>query len=253
LALRPTRPESRSDQLAARDAAQNEVFMREVDEAVRQDEMASLFQRYGLIAIAVLVLGLAALGGYLWWENSQKAAIGKRGEEFTMALDKIEAGNLDAGDKALQPLADKGGSGSSAAARLLRGGIALEKGKRDQAVKIFGQVAADTEAPQAFRDLATIRQAAAAFDTMPVDQVVAKLKPLAIPGNPWFGSAGELLGIAYLKQGKPELAGPLFAAISRDKNAPETLRRRTRQLAGLLGVDAIDDPEKTVKELAQNQ
>jgi hypothetical protein len=253
LALRPTRPDSRSNQLAARDAAQNEVFLREVDEAVRQDEMASLFQRYGLIAAAVLVLGLAGLGGYLWWENSQKAAIGKRGEEFTMALDKIEAGNLDAGDKALQPLADKGGSGSSAAARLLRGGIALEKGRRDEAVKLFGQVAADTAAPQAFRDLATIRQAAAAFDTMPVDQVVAKLKPLAIPGDPWFGSAGELLGIAYLKQGKPELAGPLFAAISRDKDAPETLRRRTRQLAGLLGVDAIDDPEKAVKELAEGQ
>lgn len=253
MALRPSRPESRADQLAARDAAQNEVFMREVDEAVRKDEMASLFQRYGLIAVSVLVLGLAALGGYLWWENSQKAAIGKRGEEFTMALDKIEAGNLDAGDKALQPLADKGGSGSSAAARLLRGGIALEKGRRDEAVKLFGQVAADDAAPQAFRDLATIRQTAAAFDTMPVDQVVTKLKPLAVPGNPWFGNAGELLGIAYLKQGKPELAGPLFAAISRDKDAPETLRRRTRQLAGLLGVDAIDDPEKTVKELAENQ
>jgi len=227
--------------------------MREVDEAVRQDEMTSLFKRYGVPVIAAVVLGLAGLGGYLWWETSQKAAVAQRGEDFTMALDKIEAGNLAAGDKALQPLADKGGSGSSAAARLLRGGIALEKGKRDEAVKLFGQVAADADAPQAFRDLATIRQVATGFDSMPVDQVVTKLKPLAVPGNPWFGSAGELLGIAYLKQGKPELAGPLFAAISRDKDAPETLRRRTRQLAGLLGVDAIDDPEKAVKELTENQ
>ncbi|MET0587669.1 MAG: tetratricopeptide repeat protein [Novosphingobium sp.] len=227
--------------------------MREVDEAVRQDEMSSLFKRYGVPVTAALVLGLAGLGGYLWWENNQKAAIAQRGEDFTMALDKIEAGNLDAGDKALQPLAAEGGSGSSASARLMRGGIALEKGKRDEAVKLFEQVASDTAAPQAFRDLATIRQVAAGFDTMPVDQIVTKLKPLAVPGNAWFGSAGELLGMAYLKQGKPELAGPLFAAISRDKDAPETLRRRTRQIAGMLGVDAIDDPEKTVKELTENQ
>ena len=227
--------------------------MREVDEAVRQDEMASLFKRYGVPAAAAIVLGLAGLGGYLWWEHSQKIAVAQRGEEFTMALDKVEAGNLDAGDKALQPLAEKGGSGSSAAARLMRGGIALEKGRRDEAVKLFGQVAADADAPQAFRDLATVRQVAAAFDTMPADQIVTKLKPLAVPGNPWFGSAGELLGMAYMKQGKPELAGPLFAAISRDKDAPETLRRRTRQLAGMLGVDAIDDPEKAVRELAENQ
>ena len=67
------------------------------------------------------------------------------------------------------------------------------------------------------------------------------MKPLAEPGKPWFGSAGELLGLAYIKQGNNTLAGPLFAAISRDKTAPESLRRRTRQMAGLLGVDAIDD------------
>lgn len=215
--------------------------------------MSSLFKRFGVPVTAAIVLGLAGLGGYLWWENNQKAAIAQRGEDFTMALDKIEAGNLEAGDKALQPLAKEGGSGSSAAARLMRGGVALEKGKRDEAVKLFEQVAADADAPQAFRDLATIRQVAAGFDTMPADQIVTKLKPLAVPGNAWFGSAGELLGMAYLKQGKPELAGPLFAAISRDKDAPESLRRRTRQLAGMLGVDAIDDPEKMVKELTESQ
>jgi hypothetical protein len=74
--------------------------------------------------------------------------------------------------------------------------------------------------------------------------VIARLKPLAEPGNPWFGNAGELVGIAYMKQGHNDLAGPLFAAISRDKDAPVSLRRRARQMAGLLGVDAIDDVAK---------
>ena len=74
--------------------------------------------------------------------------------------------------------------------------------------------------------------------------MIDRLKPLAVPGNPWFGSAGELVGMAYLKQNNTALAGPLFAAIARDKDAPETLRNRVRQLAGLLGVDAIDDTAK---------
>lgn len=227
--------------------------MREVDEAVRQDEAANLAARYGKPAIAAIVLGLGALGGYLWWDHSHKQNVGEAGEQFTMALDKVERGDLAGADKALQPLAETGGPGTSAAARLLRGGAALEKGERAQAVKLFAEVAADGNAPQAFRDLATIRQVATDFDTMPADQIVTRLKPLAVPGNPWFGSAGELLGIAYLKQGKPELAGPLFASISRDKDAPESLRGRTRQLAGLLGVDAIDDPSKAVTELTAKQ
>ena len=66
---------------------------------------------------------------------------------------------------------------------------------------------------------------------------------LAVPGNAWFGSAGELVGAAYLRQNRADLAGPLFAAIAKDKDVPESIRSRTQQLAGLLGVDAVTDPE----------
>ena len=220
------------------------MFFREVDEAVRQDEMVGLFKRYGKPAAAAIVIGLLALAGYLYWDNSRKDASGEVGEQFTLALDKLDVRNLDAADKELVAVIAKGGPGSVAAARILRGGIAQTNQKPAEAAKLFAEVAADAKAPQPFRDLATIREVSLKFDTMPPQQVVDRLKPLAVPGNPWFGSAGELVGIAYLKQNRGDLAGPLFAAISRDKDVPESLRRRTRQMAGLLGVDAIDDVAK---------
>ena len=65
LALRPKRPESRSDQLAARDAAQQDVFLREVDDALRQDEMLGAFKRYGIQIGLVVALGLAIFAGIL--------------------------------------------------------------------------------------------------------------------------------------------------------------------------------------------
>lgn len=218
--------------------------MREVDEAVRQDEMLGLFQRYGKPVIAVVVIGLLALAGYLWWDHSSNQAAGEVGEQFTVALDKLDARNLPAADKELVAVEQKGDDGSATAAKLLRAGIALEQNKQAEAAKLFAEVAADGNAPQPFRDLATIREVSIKFDTLPPQQVVDRLKPLATPGNPWFGNAGELVGIAYMKQNRNDLAGPLFAAISRDKEVPESLKRRTRQLAGLLGVDAIDDVAK---------
>ena len=36
----------------------------------------------------------------------------------------------------------------------------------------------------------------------------------------------------------------VFAAIAKDKDVPESQRGRARQLAGLLGADAIDDTAK---------
>lgn len=243
MARTPKSQKKDDDNRARLQAAEQDVFVREVDEALRQDEMSGLLKRYGIPLLLAVVLGLAGFGGFLWWKQSQGAAAEERSEQLVMALDRIEAGNLDTADKQLAPLAERSGD-SGVPARLLRAGIALEQNRRADAVKLYAAVAADESVPKPFRDLALVREVAASFDTLPPDQVVARLKPLAAPGSPWFGVAGELVGIAYLKQNKPELAGPLFAKIARDKDTPETLKRRARQMAGLLGVDAIDDIAK---------
>lgn len=241
MALRPDRSPSRADQLAARDAAEKGVLLREVDEALRQEEMKDAARRYGVLAAIGAVAILVGLAGYLWWDSAQKSGASERGEQLTMALDQVEHGHLSKGDQALVPLAAGSADGTRAAAMLMRAGIALEQKKPDVAAKLFAQVSADSRAPQPYRDLATVREMAVKFDSVPPQQVIARLKPLAVPGNPWLGSAGELLGMAYLKQGRKDLAGPLFASIARDKTAPDSLRARARQMAGLLGVDAIDD------------
>ena len=220
------------------------MFLREVDDALRQDEMLGLFKRYGVPIGAVVVALLLGLAGYLYWDHSSKEAAGAVSEQFTLALDKVEGRNLPAADEELTGVVAKGGAGSAAAAKLLRGGIAFEQNKPADAAKLFAEVAADGDAPQPFRDLASIREMSVKFDTIPPQQVIDRLKPLAAPGNPWFGNAGELVAIAYMKQGRNDLAGPLLAAIARDETVPDSLRRRTRQLAGLLGVDAIDDVAK---------
>lgn len=239
----PARPAA-----GAAGAAPGEGFLREVDEALREQELVDAFKRYGRLAGLAIVVVLVALAGYLWWDNHRKAEAGQRGEQLTLALDQVEAGRLDAARGQLAPLAT-GGAAVGAAAQALQAGILAEQGKAAEAQKAFAALAADDKAPQAYRDLATIRAVALGFDALPADQVVARLKPLAVPGGPWFGSAGELLGAAYLKQNRNDLAGPLFAAIARDKTVPQSLRGRARQLAGLLGVDAIDD----VNEAANNR
>ena len=85
------------------------------------------------------------------------------------------------------------------------------------------------------------------FDALKPQQVVDRLKPLAVEGAPWFGSAGELVAIAYMKMRKPELAGPMFAAMAKDENVPQSIRSRARQMAGLLGIDAVETPAEPVQ------
>lgn len=241
MALPPSdRPNSQSkaDEQAA---AQQDVFLREVDDALREDEFKSLVTRYGKPVGGVIAAGLLALAGYLWWDNSTKQAAGELSEKAIIALDKLEVGNASAAMADLEPLIREGGDGSKAAAAMTRAAILVQEGKTEDGAKAFAVIAADQGMPQAFRDLATIREVSLRFDALQPQQVIDRLKPLAVPGNAWFGSAGELVGMAYLKLGKPDQAGPLFAAIGKNQEVPSTLRTRMRQVAGQLGYDAGTD------------
>ena len=238
LALPPSdRPNSQSkaDEQAA---AQQDVFLREVDDALREAELKSILSRYGKPIGGAIAAGLVMLAGYLWWDNSTKQAAGERSEQATIALDKLEAGNAAAALADLESLTKDGSDGSKAAAAMTRAAILVQQGKAEDGAKAFAAIAADEAAPQAYRDLATIREVSLRFEAMQPQQVIDRLKPLAVPGNAWFGSAGELVGMAYIKLGKPDQAGPLFAAIGKNTEVPTTLRTRMRQVAGQLGYDA---------------
>lgn len=250
----PTDPaQSREEALARRRAAEEEALLREVDDAVRQDDLVSFGQRYGrqlALAAAVLVLGF---GGFLFWQSRQEAALNGESEAVIAALDQAQAGNFAAAGTAASGLVGQGAEGPAASARLIAAGAAVEQGQTEEAVKQLGALAADGSAPQAMRDLATLRLVALQYDRMDRGQVIARLGPLAKPDNPWFGSAGELVAMAYLDQGKRAEAGSLFSQIARDEAVPDPIRSRARQMAGVLGVDAIPDVDKFLEQQQQRQ
>lgn len=220
----------------ARPPQTNEAFFREVDDEVRRERMTRMARRYGVIAVAVVVLALLAFGGWLLWRNHVEARAGERGEALTAAIAAVSAGNKDAARAKLDPLARDGGPTYGALARLTLADVQVQAGQPPQAVAAFMKVADDAAVPEPLRDLARIRATALAFDRLPPADIVNRMKPLAVPGGPWAGSAGELIGLAQLRAGQRAEAAKSFAAVARDTAVPDTLRERARQLAGDLGI-----------------
>jgi hypothetical protein len=231
-----------SSPASSKDTAAQDTFLREVDDALREDQLRSLLRTRGAPIAAVIIGGLIGLAGYLWYAEHQKALVEGQGETYTMALDQLQAGRTQTAVQTMAPLAKDGNPGYRAAVKLIDAGIAQQQSKDTEAAKTFAAIAADSALPGPYRDLAAIREVATNFDKLAPQVVIDRLRPLALPGKAWFGSAGELVAQAYLKQGKAEAAGALLASIAKDKTVPDSLRRRTRQLAGQLGVDAVEDP-----------
>lgn len=234
MALTPT------DKIAATD----EAFLREVDDAVRAGDLEKFWLRYGRWLLALIVIGLLAFGGWIYWQNQQQAAADKNGEAFIAAVEKLDSGDEKGGLADLAKLGKADQAGYRAMAQIMLANIAAKNGDVKKAVTDYAKVAADSSLPQSFRDMALIRQTAAEFDTLQPQKIVDRLKPLAKPGNAWFGSAGEMSAIAYMKMGKENLAGPIFAQIAKQEDVPETLRSRAQQMAGSLGVDAVQLNDK---------
>jgi hypothetical protein len=216
----------------------NEAFLREVDENLRRDQMEQFAKRYGKWLIAALIVFLLAVGGYLYWQKKQQEKATAQSEELMSIYNQIGTGKTDAAKKRLQPLESSDSDVVRSLTLLTEAAIALDSNDRTTALAKYKAITADEDLPEPYRNLALLRATALEFDTLKPEEVIARLEPLAKPGNPWFGSAGELTAMAYLKQGHKDQAGRLFAAISADKTVPETIRGRAVQIAGTLGVDA---------------
>ena len=223
----------------------NETFYREVDEELRRDQMQGMFRRYGWAIIGGIVLLLAAIGGYMYWQHRQEVQAGERAEELTTLFEQVQTGQTKEALPKLDAIAEEAGPGYRAAALLTKAAVAVQAGDDAAAVGAYKSVAEDEDLPEPYRELALIRQTAVEFDKLPPATVIQRLGPLAKPGTPWFGSAGEMVAIAHLKAGNPKLAAPIFAAIAKDPTLPSSLQSRAMQMAGALGVDATEIMEQT--------
>lgn len=217
----------------------NEAFFREVDDEVRRDRVEKLARRYGVIVGVVVVLGLIAFGGTLWWRAHERAISGAEGEKLIAAMSSLTAGREDEARKGLQAIVNDGAKGYAPLARVLQADTLVKDGKQPQAAAAFTQIAGDATVPQEIRDVALLRSTSLDFDKLPPAEVVSRLKLLAVPGNPWFGTAGEMTGIAYLKMNQPKQAAAMFVAITKDVSVPRTLRARVAQLAADLGAEPV--------------
>ena len=215
-----------------------ETFVREVDENLRRDQLRDMAQAYGKWIIGAVIVFLAAIGGYLFWQNQQQKHAIADSEAMSAALDKVGAGDIKGGQADMVPLSDSSNEVTRATALLGRATLALQQNDRATASNLFKKVAEDDGLPQPFRDLATVRGTMVDFDSMKPDDVIARLKPLTEAGKPFFGSAGELTAMAMLAKGDRAGAGQLFARIAADRQVPESIRNRAVQVAGSLGVDA---------------
>jgi len=213
----------------------------EVDEELRAEQAEKVLKRYGgvIVAAAVLVVGLVAgWQGWQWWQAKQDAAAATA---YVAAATAAEtAGATDAtvranAIKSFDALTGGAPAGYRVLARLREAALKADSGDIAGAAALWDQVAGDGAADPLIRDLATLMWAERQLDQGDPDRLVARLKPLTVPGNAWRSLALEQLALLDMRQGHTDAARDAFKQLSQDVTAPSGVRSRASALLSRLG------------------
>lgn len=218
----------------------SDEFIREVDEAVRHDELKRLWDKFGvyvLLGAALIVAGVAGYKGWRYWEARQAA---KTGARFVGALILEEEGKSADALAAFKDLAASGPAGYRTLSRFQLAEMTAKAGKRAEAVKMYDQLAADTSVGEVLRSLARIKAAALLVDTAGLEDMKARIDALTGATNTWRHSARELLGLTAYREGNRAEAERYFTRMLVDPGVPTGMRARAQIMLAL--VVKADEP-----------
>jgi hypothetical protein len=227
-------------------------LFREVDEDLRHERIAKIWEAYGVYVLIGAFLIIASVAGYKtwqWWSEKQAA---ENGEAFVKVLALGEDGKTAEMNAGLKNISQHGTRGYAVLAKLHLAAQYLSEGKNDEAAAEYNSVANDGFISQEIRSYALIQAAALALDKSSTADTRKRLQSLNEASSPWRFSARELIGLAAYKEGAFGEAEELFQQIAGDSKAPAQMRRRAETMLALL-VKPAPQPSDKAKEPARDE
>lgn len=205
----------------------------EVDEEVRREQLKKLWDKYSLYFIALMVLVVAAVGGWRGYQYLEAKKAAEAGAIFEKAVELSEQGKHAEAETAFADLAAKAPSGYRTLARLR---AAAEASARDPkaAAKMYDDIAADSSVGSEWRDLARIRAAGLLVDSASYADIQQRLETSAEPKSTFRHSAREILALSAWRNNDMTAARKWVDAIAEDGETPPGLRSRAEALQALL-------------------
>ncbi|TDR93697.1 tetratricopeptide repeat protein [Enterovirga rhinocerotis] len=201
-------------------------FIREVDEEYRRQRISQIWNRFGILIIALVLLVVAGVGGWRYWlhldARKQEAAATRFAEAVQLSRDDKSADS----EAALKGMIADAPAGYRLLARFRLAAELGKSGSGEDGAKAYDAIAADAAVEAPLRDLARIRAAALRLEAGENAASLKELESIAVPTNPWRHSARELLGLTALKTGDFDGAAKWFDQIAADRTAPQNLRGR---------------------------
>ena len=222
------KPETETDR-------ENELFIQEVNEELKQERYLETWKKYGQYFVGVAIIAIGSVAAWQWYKSSIVSAQQAQSVDFTNAVALAGAGKTQDASKLFDKLARETDGGYAALARLRQAALVAKSGDAKAASALYLQMAQDEKVPEVFRNLGTVLWGLHALESAKPDDAIARLKPLTASGQTWRYTALELTAHYHRKAGRTDAAATIFKQLSTDNDAPRTLKQRAGEMLSILG------------------
>lgn len=206
----------------------------QVEGELRSDRYKRLFRTWGPIVAGLLLLALIAALAWWGWQSFQTGKADKASAAYERGMEALEAGNSDGANAAFGEAADVGNGAYKALALMQQAGIAVTADRTEEAVRLFDEAAKAAGDP-IIADAASLKAAFLLMDTASLDDIKARLEPLAREKRPMRPFAQEALAFAQLQHGQTAEARQTLVQLQLGQDVPDPVRQRAQ-----IGIEAVD-------------
>jgi hypothetical protein len=210
-------------------------LLKEIDEELRHERLAKLWQRFGNWVIGAALAVVVVVAGHQGWKNYQASQRAQASARYTAAVRLAAENNAAEAEKAFAQLAPSAPAGYAMLARFREAALAAKQGDSLRAASLYRRLAADGGLDNSYRDLALLLAAFAVADSAEPAALRAEIARLAAADSPWRHLARELSALLSLRAGDRDGAREEFRRLAEDAAAPAPLKARAGEIAAALG------------------
>ena len=205
----------------------------EVEDQIRTERFKALAIKALPWVLGVAAAALIAALAFWGWDSYGKSRADKASETYMAALEAASQGDQAGAYAKLSEVVGSGARGYKGLALMTQGGMRMEAGKTEEAVKLWDEAAKASSDP-VLGDLARLKSALALLDTAPYKDLEGRLTPLTEEKRPYRLPAREALAFARLMAGKTSEAKSDFTYLSQVLGATDGMRQRAQAALALI-------------------
>lgn len=212
-----------------------DAFIMEVNEELKNEKLKQIWEKYGLMIIAVVTITLTAAISFETiksWYNKKFQDIS---DTYSVATVLQEQEKYDESIAVLKSVEEKASDHIYAQlVKFQEANILLEQNKPEEAIKILQEIISNEDTDKSLREVAIIKMASYKLENASFEDIETLLNAMIKENGNWTVISQEILAMSAIKHKKLDKAKELYANILANPETPENLKARAQDMLLLL-------------------